>query len=104
MKFWILVLIGLIRVGQVHAQAQVVWPAFKLPTEIRIVDRSETIQLNGLPMQIQVFVSTRSPLELVSAFKESLGEPLVISEWENKHILGRGIGNQGEDYLTIQIE
>ncbi len=81
--------------------AQDNWPAIALPKNVTAFSAGDQFTANGLPMRVQGFVSKAKPAELLSWFRQSLGQPLVENTYGNKHILGRA---QGQYYLTVQIE
>ena len=83
------------------AFAQTAWPTIALPKEVQSFEIGEQVTVNGLPMRIRGFVSALKPEELAEKFRQSMGKPLVENNLANKLILGR---NQGEYYLTVQLE
>ncbi len=82
-------------------QAQTAWPSIALPSEASAFEIGKQINVNGLPMRMQGFVSALKPAQLAEWFRQHLGKPLVENSLENKLILGRV---QGEYYLTVQLE
>ena len=72
----------------------------QLPKEARAFEIGGQLTLNGLPVQVQGFVSARRPAQLAAWFRQSLGKPLVENKLGDTLILGRF---QGEQYLTVQL-
>lgn len=84
-----------------HAVAESRWPTPRLPDDLASFPIGEQITVNGLPMRLLGFISVRPPQQLVQAFRDSLGKPLVESNTGNKQVLGRA---QGDFYLTVHVE
>lgn len=81
--------------------AEEAWPTITLPRDIHAFNIGEQIEVNGLPMRLQGFVSPLKPAQLAEWFRQNMGKPLVENTLSNKLILGRV---QGEYYLTVQLE
>lgn len=77
------------------------WPSVPLPRGLSVFDIAHQVTVNALPMRLQGFVSPASPDALAARFRQSMGEPLVETNFGKKRILGRV---QGEFYISVQIE
>lgn len=77
------------------------WPTIALPKNVRTFDVGPQLNVHGLPMRMQGFVSTAQPAQLLAWFRNSLGQPLVENTLGNQQIIGKA---QGEHYLSVQIE
>lgn len=77
------------------------WAQLRLPDSMQVFDAGSDVVLNGMPMQLQGFVSPEPVSRLVPALQRSLGEPLMVNRLGDKVILGRAEGGR---YLTIQVE
>lgn len=77
------------------------WPEVTLPPGVQTFDVGQQMEINGLPMRIQGFLSSDPPAWLVDWFRASLGKPLVESRRGAITILGRVVGRY---YLTVQID
>lgn len=77
------------------------WAQLRLPDSMQVFDAGSDVVLNGMPMQLQGFVSPEPVSRLVPALQRSLGEPLMINRLGDKVVLGRAEGGR---YLTIQVE
>jgi hypothetical protein len=62
---------------------------------------SGSISANGMPMQVQGFLSKQPALQVIAWYRASLGMPLVENRVGISTVLGRA---QGNHYLTVQIE
>lgn len=94
------IVLGVLALPAVSAFAQT-WPTLALPPDTNAFGVGETLVANGIPMRVQVFVSTRSPEALTGWFRQQPGVPLVESTFQNKRVLGRQIG---EYYQTVELE
>lgn len=72
-----------------------------LPNEAKVFEIGERIAVNGIPLQLQGFVSARKPEQVAFWFRQTLGKPLVENKLGDSLVLGRA---QGERYLTVQLE
>ena len=77
------------------------WPQVDLPQDAVRFDIASAANVNGWPMQIHGFLSSKDPEQLLVWFRSRLGQPLVENVLGEKHILGRA---QGEHYITLQLE
>lgn len=78
------------------------WPTIPLPANVSAFEIGEQFSANGMPMQVQGFVSKDMGVtQLANWFRLSLGQPLVESKLGNKLVLGRA---QGGYYLSVQLE
>ena len=77
------------------------WPRLSLPTQIQTFPIGTELVVNGMPMQLRGFTSTLRASELLDAFRQSLGQPLVESVIGDKKTLGRA---QGNFYITVQVD
>ncbi len=77
------------------------WPTIALPKNVRSFDTGPEINIHGLPMRLQGFVSSSPPAQLLVWFRDSFGQHLVENTLGNQHIIGKA---QGEHYLSVQIE
>jgi hypothetical protein len=77
------------------------WPQIALPADARPFEIAAQASVNGLPMQLRGFVSATGPDQLLSWFRQRLGQPLVENVLGSKHVLGR---LQGAHYITLQLE
>ena len=83
------------------AQDIVVWPTIKMPNNLAVFAMGDQMNVNGLWVRLQGFVSSQSPEKIVDAFRESLGQPLVENTDSHKQILGRAVDHF---YVTIVVE
>jgi hypothetical protein len=77
------------------------WPQIALPAHVRAFEIVTQASVNGLPMQLRGFLSDTAPEQLLTWFRQRLGQPLVESVIGNKRVLGR---LQGAHYITLQLE
>lgn len=83
------------------AWAATAWPSPTLPAGLDTFAIADQMTVNGLPMRVKGFVSSRRPADLLDAFRRSLGQPLVESTAAGKQVLGRA---EGGFYVTVQVE
>ncbi|WP_194715391.1 hypothetical protein [Noviherbaspirillum soli] len=72
----------------------------RLPPGAQGFSLGGTISANGMPMQVQGFLSKQSAVEVIAWFRASLGMPLVENHVGTGMVLGRA---QGTEFLTVQI-
>lgn len=84
-----------------HAADTTQWPEVRLPPGAQGFSLGGTLSTNGMPMQVQGFLSKQSATEIIAWFRASLGMPLVENHVGASTVLGRA---QGSQYLTVQIE
>lgn len=77
------------------------WREVRLPPGAQGFSLGGTVSANGMPMQVQGFLSKQSATEVIAWFRVSLGMPLVENHVGTSTVLGRA---QGSQYLTVQIE
>ena len=77
------------------------WPEVRLPPGAQGFSLGGPLSANGMPMQVQGFLSKQPATEIIAWFRASLGMPLVENHVGASTVLGRAQGNQ---YLTVQIE
>jgi hypothetical protein len=77
------------------------WPEVRLPPGAHGFSLSGSISANGMPMQVQGFLSKQPALQVIAWYRASLGMPLVENRVGISTVLGRA---QGNHYLTVQIE
>jgi hypothetical protein len=87
--------------SNVFAQSSGIWPKIALPESVEAFAVGNEMNVNGMPMRVQGFVSELKKEQLAKWFHKSLGEPLVESANGNKLVLGRA---EKDYYLTIQLE
>lgn len=83
------------------------WIKINLPNQMIATPIDGTMNVNGTPMQISVFVSSLDAEQLSIALKKHFNTPLLIQHVGDQIIAGMPCGtgsNQGHYYLTIQIE
>ncbi|HEX8887364.1 MAG TPA: hypothetical protein VF797_23035, partial [Noviherbaspirillum sp.] len=77
------------------------WREVRLPPGAQGFSLGGILSANGMPMQVQGFLSKQSATEIIAWFRASLGMPLVENHVGASTVLGRA---QGSQYLTVQIE
>lgn len=77
------------------------WPRPPTPSGVRLFGIAEQMTINGVPMRLGGFVSTREPAEVIAQFRHSLGQPLVENRLGPQTILGRA---EGRHYITVHIQ
>lgn len=77
------------------------WREVNLPPGAQGFSLGGSLSANGMPMQVQGFLSRQSATEVIAWFRASLGMPLVENRVGISTVLGRA---QGSQYLTVQIE
>lgn len=77
------------------------WPTVALPPGAQAFDVGPTMEVNGLTMRVQGFLSAEPSARVADWFRASLGKPLVESRRGASTILGRA---EGGYYLTVQID
>lgn len=82
------------------------WARVALPTDLRTFDMGQGVGINGVPLSMRGFVAGERPAQMVSRFRQSLGEPLVVDRLKGRTILGRMVRSESgaSHYLTVQIE
>ncbi|MBC7512842.1 MAG: hypothetical protein H7234_00210 [Herminiimonas sp.] len=83
------------------AHAEENWPIPQLPVGLETFAIGQQMTVNGLPMRLRGFLSSRAPDDLLPALRESLGQPLVEDKRGARQVLGRAEGNY---YITVQLE
>lgn len=83
------------------ACAEAQWPVIALPKSAIPYSIGEHLIVAGLPMRLQGFVSTATPISIASWFRRSLGTPLMENVVARKLVLGRPYG---EYFVSIQLE
>ena len=83
------------------ALAQRTWPSVALPGDAQAFSAGEELGVNGTPMRIRGFLSTRPTRDVAEWFRSSLGGTVVESRVGPKHILGQA---RGDFYVTVQLE
>ncbi|MES2832738.1 MAG: hypothetical protein V4695_12175 [Pseudomonadota bacterium] len=96
----VVLVIGLL-VWALPALATQRWPSVGLPEGVSTYAIGERMVISGMPMRLTGFVSPLPPKALTSAFRRSLGEPVVENVSGNKQVLGRALEGF---YVTVQIE
>jgi hypothetical protein len=81
--------------------AENLWPQIALPAHARVFEIVTQASVNGLPMQLRGFLSDTAPEQLLTWFRQRMGQPLMESAIGNKRVLGR---LQGAHYITLQLE
>ncbi|MDB5796835.1 MAG: hypothetical protein JWP36_737 [Paucimonas sp.] len=96
-------LLGLLLPAQpLRAQeAAAQWPRIVLPDGVRSFDMGEQVNLNGMPMRLQGFVSALGPDSVRDGFRRVLGHPLIENTIGQRLVLGRA---QDQYYILVQIE
>jgi hypothetical protein len=97
----LLLLVLSLAASKARSQDAVVWPSLKLPAGLGVFAVGDQVNVNGLWVRLQGFVSTRPPEEIISAFRETLGRPFVENSIYEKKILGR---STEKFYITIVVE
>ncbi len=77
------------------------WPTLALPAGTPSYVVSPPMSVDGIPMKLDGFESTRPPAELVAWFRKQLPQPLLENTMGPKLVLGHP---QGGYYITIQME
>lgn len=77
------------------------WPEPATPTGLRLFGIAQQMTLNGVPMRLSGFVSSRTPVEVTAQFRSSLGQPLVENRLGAQTILGRA---EGRYYISVHIQ
>jgi hypothetical protein len=80
------------------ASAAPEWPTVASPEKASSV--AQQMNLNGLPMRIQVFSSSKSVSEVVDFYRRTWGEKHVENKLRQTVVLGRG---EGGFYTTVQL-
>lgn len=83
------------------ALAQRAWPSVALPGDAQVFSAGEELGVNGTPMRIRGFLSTRSTRDVAEWFRSSLGGTVVENRVGPKLILGQA---RGDFYVTVQLE
>lgn len=77
------------------------WPEVRLPPGAQGFSIGGAVIANGMPMQVQGFLSKQPATQVIAWFRNSLGMPLVENQVGASTVLGRA---QGSHYLTVQVE
>lgn len=83
------------------AYAGSAWPGVALPKNVDAYQIGQQINVNGMPMRMQGFISKDKVGELAQWFRQSMGKPLMENTLGRKLILGRA---EGEHYVSVQLE
>jgi hypothetical protein len=94
----LLALLAWLATRAVHAAG---WPEVRLPPGAHGFSLNGSISANGMPMQVQGFLSKQPAVQVIAWYRASLGMPLVENRVGISTVLGRA---QGNHYLTVQIE
>jgi hypothetical protein len=84
-----------------RASAEPAWPDVAAADGTVVTSVARQTTLNGLPMEIQLFSSRKTPAELLDFYRRIWGERHVENSLRGTTILGRA---QGEFYTTVQIK
>lgn len=84
-----------------HAAHAAQWREVRLPPGAQGFSLGESLFANGVPMQVQGFLSRQPAPQVLAWFRASLGMPLVENQVGASTVLGRA---QGSHYLTVQVE
>jgi hypothetical protein len=101
MRLSILLLLALLAWPATRAAHAAQWPEVRLPPGAQGFSMDGTIFANGMPMQVQGFLSKQPATQVIAWFRSSLGMPLVENHVGISTVLGRA---QGSHYLTVQVE
>jgi hypothetical protein len=77
------------------------WPTLALPAGTQSYSISPPMSVDGIPMKLDGFESSRPPAELVAWFRAQLPQPLLENTVGTKLVLGHP---QGSYFITIQME
>lgn len=77
------------------------WRDVSLPPDAQGFSLGGTLHANGMPMQVQGFLSRKPATEVLAWFRAGLGSPLLENRVGIGTVLGRA---QGSHYLTVQVE
>ena len=94
-------LCSIVLVSAAHVHAQTVWPTLPEPPHLEKFDVANQIQLNGLPLKIQGFVSDRSVSDLKRWYRDQMPGYFVENKLQTKTILGQKLKDH---FLAIEIE
>jgi hypothetical protein len=101
MRLSIVLLLALLAWPATRAAHATQWPEVRLPPGAQGFSTGGTIYANGMPMQVQGFLSKQPATQVIAWFRTSLGMPLVENHVGISTVLGRA---QGSHYLTVQVE
>lgn len=96
-----LLLFALLAWFATHAGHAAEWPEVRLPPGAHGFSLNGPISANGMPMQVQGFLSKQPAAQVIAWYRASLGMPLMENRVGISTVLGRA---QGNHYLTVQIE
>lgn len=94
-------LCSLALVSAAHAHAQTTWPTLPEPPHLEKFDIANQMQLNGLPLKIQGFVSDRSVSDLNRWYRDQISGHFVENKIQTKTILGQKLKDH---FLAIEMD
>ena len=83
------------------ANAEPQWPKPSIPDDVHLFAIGDQLTIDGLPMQLRGFVSSRPVADLIDDWRRKLGSPLAENTVGKYRVLGKA--EQGF-YITVQIQ
>ena len=98
-SYFYFALLGALLCTSVEAEPH--WPTPAIPDNVHLFAIGNQLTIDGLPMQLRGFVSSRSAADLIDAWRRKLGSPLAENTVGKFRVLGKA--DQGF-YITVQIQ
>lgn len=96
-----LILAAVLLYASAATPAEPAWPTVSIPQGVDSFAMGGEVLANGLPLRMRGVLSAKTPAQVATLFRTSLGQPLVENTRGATHVLGRAFG---EFYATVQLE
>ena len=92
-------LLGALVCTSVNAEPQ--WPKPAIPDDVHLFAIGNQLTIDGLPMQLRGFISSRPVADLIDAWRRELGSPLAENTVGKYRVLGKA---ERGFYITVQLQ